>query len=258
MNRSKGPSHHSTLLILLGVALLTGGATSRPTIQSKIGTTAREAPPPVRVAQTAPGKDELAGYQGLHAAAAKGDVAAIGRLVSGGADLNAQDGNGRTPLMVAAHLRHHAAARALIKAGANVNALDKQQYDTLTIAAVANDLEMVKLAIASGADTGLVTSPYQGTALIASAHLGHVEVVRALIAAKAPLDHVNNLGWTALIEAIVLGDGGSRHVAIVRALIKAGANVNLPDSSGTTPLGLARRRGYAEIARILEQAGARP
>jgi ankyrin repeat protein len=258
MNRSKGPSHRSTLFVLLVAALLTGGATAMPTIQSEIGTTARKTPPPVRLAQTAPGNDELADYQGLHAAAAKGDVAAVKRLVSTGADLNAQDRHGRTPLMVAAHLRRHEAARALIKAGTNVNALDKEHYDMLTIAAVANDLEMVKLAIASGADAGLVTSPYQGTALIASAHLGHVEVVRALIAAKAPLDHVNNLGWTALIEAIVLGDGGPRHVAIVRALVKAGASVNLPDSGGTTPLGLARRRGYTEIVRILEQAGARP
>lgn len=45
-------------------------------------------------------------------------------------------------------------------------------------------------------------------ALIAAAHLGHVEVVKALIAGKAPLDRVNNLNWTALIESIVLGDGG--------------------------------------------------
>ena len=70
---------------------------------------------------------------------------------------------------------------------------------------------MVNLAITAGADTNLITSPYEGTALIAAAHLGHVEVVRALIDGKAPLDHVNNLGWTAHIEAIVLGDGGPSH-----------------------------------------------
>ena len=74
---------------------------------------------------------------------------------------------------------------------------------------------MLKLAIASGGNTRAITSPYKGTALIAAAHLGHAEVVEALIAAKAPLDHVNNLGWTALIEAIVLGDGGPRHQATV-------------------------------------------
>ena len=46
---------------------------------------------------------------------------------------------------------------------------------------------------------------YDGTAPIAAAHLGHDGVVRQLIAAGAPLDHVNNLHWTALIESIVAG-----------------------------------------------------
>ena len=103
----------------------------------------------------------------------------------------------------------------------------------------------------------LVTSPYDGTALIAAAHLGHVEVVQALIDGGAPLDHVNNLNWTALIESIVLGNGGPRHVACLRALVKADANVNIPDGNNVTPLGLARQAGYADMVRILETAGAR-
>jgi hypothetical protein len=216
------------------------------------------APPLVSCVQTAPGAGELAAYRGLHGGGARGDIAAIVGLVSAGADLDAPDGHGRTPLMVAAYKRHHEAARALIGAGADVNALDRDRYDLLTIAAVLDDVGMVGLAIASGADTALVTSPYQGTALIAAAHLGHVEVVDALIAAQAPLDHVNNLGWTALIEAIVLGDGGPRHAAIVGALVAAGADVDLADGTGTRPLGLARQRGHGAIARILEGAGARP
>ena len=78
-----------------------------------------------------------------------------------------------------------------------------------------------------------------------------------LIAAKAPLDHVNNLGWTALIESIVLGDGGKRHTASLQALVKAGANVNLADRTGRTPLALAKGRGYTEMVKILEAAGAK-
>jgi uncharacterized protein len=93
--------------------------------------------------------------------------------------------------------------------------------------------------------------------LIAAAHLGHAEVVRTLIAAGAPLDHVNNLGWTALIESIVLGDGGKNHTDTLEALVKAGADVNLPDRSGFTPLRLAKVRGYNEMAKILEAAGAK-
>ena len=99
---------------------------------------------------------------------------------------------------------------------------------------------MLELALAGGASARNVTSPYDGTALIAAAHLGHDEVVRTLIAAKAPLDHVNNLGWTALIESIVLGDGGPRHVATLAALVNAGADVNLADRNGATPLALAQ------------------
>jgi len=102
-----------------------------------------------------------------------------------------------------------------------------------------------------------LTSIYSGTALIAAAHLGHVEVVRRLIAAGAPLDHVNNLGWTALMESIVLGDGGNNHTETLRALVSAGADVNIADRSGVTPLQHARNRGFAAMVKILESAGAR-
>ena len=168
-----------------------------------------------------------------------------------------RDSHGRTPLHVAAHFGHHPAAQALLKGGADPNALDAQRYDIVTIAAVNNDVPMLNLALAGACDPKNITSPYQGTALIAAAHLGHAEVVRALIAAGAPLDHVNNLGWTALIESIVLGNGGRNHTDTLEALVKAGANVNIADRQGVTPLGLAKSRGYAKMVRLLENAGAK-
>src|SRR5204863_1112762 len=119
-------------------------------------------------------------------------------------------------------------------------ALDADRYDAVTIAAVADDEETLRVLLAAGASAKLTTSRYDGTALIAAAHLGHDGVVRRLIAAGAPLDHVNNLHWTALIEAVVLGDGGPRHQSTVRALLDAGASTQLTDRSGRTPLQLAR------------------
>lgn len=104
----------------------------------------------------------------------------------------------------------------------------------------------------SGASASLVTSIYDGTALIAAAHLGHDGAVRELIRAGAPLDHINNLGWTALIEAVILGDDGPRHTKTVRALVEAGANADLADRDGVTPVQHARARGYHEIVGLLE------
>jgi ankyrin repeat protein len=211
----------------------------------------------VILAQVPPGAGDVERYTGLHRAAVRGDAAEIARLLAGGADPNARDGHGRTPLHVAVFGAHAEAARALVQGGAQPNALDAQRYDIVTIAAVKDDVRMVQLALALGASARNVTSPYEGTALIAAAHLGHDGVVRELIKAGAPLDHVNNLGWTAVIEAVVLGDGGARHLDTLRALVEAGANVNIADRQGVTPLAHARARGYAKMVSILQAAGGR-
>jgi ankyrin repeat protein len=209
------------------------------------------------LAQIPPSPAEYAAYTGLHAAAARGDATEIARLVAGGANPNGRDRYQRTPLHVAAYRGRHDAMRALVKAGGDPNALENDRYDMATIAAVADDVATLTLALELGNSAKNVTSRYDGTALIAAAHLGHDEVVRVLIRGGAPLDHVNNLGWTALIESIVLGDGGKRHTATLKALVDAGANVNLGDRSGTTPLALARGRGYRDMVSVLEAAGGR-
>jgi hypothetical protein len=212
-------------------------------------------------AQVAPNAAEVAAYKGLHAAAHKGDAAQIEKFAAAKSDvkaeLDARDGNGRTPLHVATFAKQQGAIHALVKAGAHINLLDKDIYDGVTIAAVADDEETLRLLLSLGASAQQVTSRYDGTALIAAAHLGHDGVVRQLIAAGAPLDHVNNLHWTAVIESIVLGNGGPRHQATLKALIEAGANLQLADRQGNTPLQLAKSRGYGEMVKMLEQAGAR-
>ena len=204
------------------------------------------------LAQTPPSLSEIAWYRGLHAAAQTGDLAAIDKLAVAGAEIDARDGHGRTPLHVATYARQRAAMQALVKRGANPRALDNQRYDTVTIAAVADDVETMRVALALGADPKAITSPYDGTALIAAAHLGHDDITRVLIDAGAPLDHVNNLGWTALIEVVVLGDGGVRHQRTARHLVSAGARRDLGDRNGVTPIQMARQRGYDAMVRILD------
>ena len=193
---------------------------------------------------------EIAIYAGLHEAAAKGDVAEIEKLIKDGRE--AQHPGFQEPHAAARRGLYEAAAaaRALLKLGANPNALEIDRYDIVTIAAVANDLEMLKIALDGGASAKNITSRYDGTALIAAAHLGHAEAVKLLIAAKAPLNHVNNLGWTALMEAVVLGNGGANHTATVRALVEAGATSTSPTSRArrhcSTPAAVAmsRWRGF--------------
>ncbi len=209
----------------------------------------------VAAAQVGPSATEAAHYSGLHAAAWRGDALAVARAER--LALGARDGHGRTPLHVATFARKQDVIRALAKAGADLGALEHDRYDAVTIAAVADDAATLAVLLELGASAKLTTSRYDGTALIAAAHLGHDGVVRQLIQAGAPLDHVNNLHWTALIEAVVLGDGGVRHQRVVQDLLTAGANTQLVDRDGRTPLVLARARGYAAMVRQLEAAGAR-
>lgn len=205
-------------------------------------------------AQKPPTASQISIYTGLHKAAQTNNAASIRMLVGTGLDINSRDGNGRTPAHVAAFASNAEAIIALAEAGADMNALENGKYDIVTIAAVANDPKILSLAIKHGNDPGLTTSIYDGTALIAAAHLGHQEVVRRLIAAGAPLDHVNNLGWTALLEAVILGDGGPDHLAVVRALVDAGASTKISDRDGVLPLEHALSRNYSAIAKIISEA----
>ena len=211
------------------------------------------------VAQVPPSPIEIAAYTGIHAAAHRGDVPEIERLVKQSREvLESQDQRGRRPLHIATFARRRGAIQALIGMGADHGAFEQDRYDAVTIAAVADDEESLRVLLAAGASAKLVTSRYDGTALIAAAHLGHSNVVRQLIAAGAPLDHVNNLHWTALIEAIVLGDGGARHQSTLQALLDAGANTQLADREERLPIQLAQARGYDSMVHALNVARAAP
>ncbi|MBL8341958.1 MAG: ankyrin repeat domain-containing protein [Rubrivivax sp.] len=200
-----------------------------------------------------------AGGTPLIDAAARGDLAAAQRAAQTGAPLEARDAGGRTALLAATQGGHSAVARWLIERGADVNAQDNLQDSAFLLAGARGHTEIVRAAHAK-ADPK-VLNRYGGTALIPACHYGHVETVRALLEYrgpnKVPIDHVNRLGWTALLEAVILGDGGPRHTEIVRLLIQHGANVNLADHQGVTPLAHARQRKQQAIVALLEKAGGR-
>lgn len=190
-------------------------------------------------------------------AAEAGDTKEVLRLLDEGANMNARDGQGRTPIMAATHGNRPDTVLALVKAGADINLQDNRSDNPFLYAGAEGLLDIVKIMIDAKADPKL-TNRFGGTALIPAADRGHVEVVRELLEhSDIDVNHVNRLGWTALLEAIILGDGGSNHQKIVELLIRHGADVNLPDGKGVTPLRHALDHGYAEMASMLEEAGAK-
>ena len=162
-------------------------------------------------------------------------------------------------LIAAALANDPATARALVEAGADVNAKDHTQQSPYLIATseVGDDPRLLELMLDNGAEVDDKDS-YNGTGLIRAAERGHPRIVRRLLQAGIDRDHVNRLGWTALHEAIILGDGGPAHVATVRELIAGGVDVNVPDGSGIRPLTHAQQRNFTEIAELLRAADAEP
>lgn len=113
------------------------------------------------------------------------------------------------------------------------------------------------MTLAAGADL-MSTNRYDGTALIPAAHHDHEETVRELLKSRIYVDHVNRLGWTALLAAIILHDGGAAHTEIVRLLVAHGASLQQASAQGVKPLTHSEQRGQRMIAEVLRWAGARP
>ena len=194
----------------------------------------------------------------LLAAAERGDVAQVQGLIAAGAELEVVDGSGRTPLLIAVANDRLTVALRLIAAGADINRQAANRDSPWLLAGALGRTEMLAAMLAAGRIDYAKRNRYGGNALIPACERGHVATVRLLLEqSKIDVDHVNDLGWTALLEAVMLGDGGPRHVEIVRLLLAHRANVNLADRDGVTPLQHARRRGYGEIEKLLQAAGAR-
>jgi ankyrin repeat protein len=191
---------------------------------------------------------------GLHRAAERGDLEGIRAAVEAGEDIDARDVQGRTPLMTATYANQPAAFALLLELGGNVDLQDDMLNNPFLYAGAEGLMDILKLANNAGADPA-ITNRYGGVAVIPASEKGHLDAVRYLLdETTVDVNHVNNLGWTALLEAVILTDGGPVFQEIVRELIAHGADVDLPDGDGVTPLMHARSRGYREIVEILEEA----
>ena len=158
----------------------------------------------------------------------------------------------QTPLMYTLYQGKQEIAAYLIENGANVNAQDQQLNTPFLYAGAQGDTNIVQLALKHGARFDIFNR-YNGTALIPAAEKGHVDTVRLLAnTANFPIDHVNRLGWTALMEAVILSDGGKAHQEVIEILLKAGANPHIPDANGITPLQHAKQKGYIEMVKLLQ------
>ena len=98
---------------------------------------------------------------------------------------------------------------------------------------------------------------FGGVGLTPACEKGHLDIVKELlIRTQINVNHTNFVGWTPLLEAIVLNDGGEIQQTIVALLLEHGASPHMTDKYGKTPLELAREKGFEEIAQLLIAAGA--
>ncbi|MDR2942762.1 MAG: ankyrin repeat domain-containing protein [Treponema sp.] len=185
----------------------------------------------------------------------KGDIETVKSLLKKDIYIHAQDKEGRCALVAAAYNNHLEIADLLITAGADVNMKDNTLQSAYLISTSEGYTELLTKTLKAGADVHC-TDSYNGTGLIRAADRGHVEIIRELLKTAIRINHINRLGWTALLEAVILGDGGKRHTEVVRLLVDAGADVNLPDKDGVTPLAHALNRNFFDIIKILENSGA--
>ncbi|MFG2487382.1 ankyrin repeat domain-containing protein [Streptomyces virginiae] len=188
-------------------------------------------------------------------AARRGDAAAVGAALAAGAAVEARDEELRTPLLLAALGDHVVVAELLVAAGADPNAPDSREDSPWLVTGVTGSVRMMRLLLPAGPDLKQ-RNRFGGISLIPAAERGHIAYVRAVLdATDIDVDHVNRLGWTALLEAVILGDGGPRHEEVVTVLLAAGADPLLPDHEGVTAYEHAARRGFDGMARTLKAAG---
>ncbi len=183
-----------------------------------------------------------------------GKLTRVQQLIAQKVPLDEQDGFGRTALLHAVEVNEMEIAKALIAAGASIN-IQADNLDTpWLLAGASGRTQIIPAMIAAGPDLS-IRNRYGGNALIPACERAHVETIELLLTTAINVNHVNNLGWTCLLEIVILGDGGAAHQEAAKLVLAAAADPNLPDKDNITPLAHAKARGQTEIARLIEAAG---
>jgi len=143
--------------------------------------------------------------------------------------------------------------RLLVYLGADPDAFDDQHDTPWLVTGVTGSVDMLEVLLPARPDLS-IRNRFGGTSLTPASERGHVAYVRRVVPTDIDVNHINNLGWTALLEAVILGDGSKRYQQIVTILLDAGADASIADREGITPLQHAQRRGQREVARILRNA----
>ena len=186
-------------------------------------------------------------------AAASGDADGAARAIRAGADLETRNDRRRTPLLRAVTHDRTAVARLLVALGADPDALDDQHDTPWLVTGVTGSVSMLEALLPADPDMA-IPNRYGGLSVIPASERGHVAYVRRVVGTGIDVNHVNDLGWTALLEAVILGDGSRPYQEIVRILLDAGADASIADGDGVTARQHAESSGQDEVARILSGA----
>ncbi len=189
-------------------------------------------------------------------AAEQGQLDTLKKCLSNGVDINVTNRQGRTAIINASLNKHYECVSFLINAGADIDKQDQTCFNPFLLSCLNNDLTLLRLVLPANPNLDLLTR-FGGVGITPASEKGHVEIVRELLEkTEINVNHTNFVGWTPLLEAIVLNDGGEKQQQIVKLLLDNGANPHMTDKYGKKPLELAKEKGYTEIAALLVAAGA--
>ncbi|MGM0166692.1 hypothetical protein IGI39_001654 [Enterococcus sp. AZ135] len=162
--------------------------------------------------------------------------------------------NGETPLLIAIHNNQNDIAKKLIDAGANVNQQDNIKDSPYLYAGAEGKTEILMYMLSHSTPDQSITNRFGGNALIPAAEKGHIENVELLLNdGNVNINHQNNYGYTALIEAVALRDGSQVYQDIVAELLKHDADPNIVDNYGKSAKDYANELGYRNISKMLQE-----